>query len=367
MSMSLDGLNISLLKKLTIIIPTFNRQMFMVRSMEYWSGKHVNIIYIDGSKKPLNSSYLTNIKSNIKYIHKSGSIYERLFSIISLIDTEFVMLGCDDEFYIPKVLNSCLVRLSLDSHLVSCMGIAIGFNWYNNSVVGYHVYNKLNGLILNDINPASRLIKHFSNYVPAHIYAVCRASIWKIAAKFIFSKEYNFFAAYEIQFELILVYSGKSLVIKELMWMRSEECPPQYATSKSLAPSLTLFKFWFDEKNSKEKEDFVARTEAACKEINKLKKENYTINIKVPIETHLRPRKNLIFFIVYRNLPNFIRNLIKKIFKIFGNDVTKKTPLINLTKSLEASGVAVDFKEIKIIEKKIISFYKNIKNFNLKF
>jgi glycosyltransferase domain-containing protein len=357
--MSLVNLDLTLMQKLTIIIPTYKRHAFVIRAMQYWSGKGAKIIFIDGSKTPLRSTFLNHAESNIRYIHKPTGLYERLFLAISLIDTEYVMLGCDDEFYIPSALNSCLVKLSLDAKLVACSGRAVGFNWSNNSVVGYNVYHKLKDLILNDTSPMNRLIKHFSNYVPAHTYSVCRTSIWKVAAQSTFSKEFKFFAAFELQLEFILTYAGKTIVIPELMWMRSGECPPQYGTSHSIIPSLTFFNWWFDEKNKKEKEDFVDRIEFACKEINKLTKEHHALNVEIPFEIYIRSEKNFIFFRFFRYLPALIRSLIKKIFKIFGYDVTKKTLFIDVVKLLEATGVKVNFSELEAVEHSIYSFYEN--------
>ena len=76
--MNLENSNLSLLKKLTIIIPTYQRQTFMLRHMHYWSGKDVRLIYLDGSKAALDPSFLTDIKKNIKYIHNSLSFYDRI-------------------------------------------------------------------------------------------------------------------------------------------------------------------------------------------------------------------------------------------------------------------------------------------------
>jgi glycosyltransferase domain-containing protein len=316
--MNLENSNLSLLKKLTIIIPTYQRQTFMLRHMHYWSGKDVRLIYLDGSKAALDPSFLTDIKKNIKYIHNSLSFYDRILSAICLVDTEYVMQSCDDEFYIPSALNSCLIRLSSDSTFIACAGRAIGFSWYNDSVVGFNAYNKLKDLILDDPSPMTRLSKHFSNYVPAHLFSVCRTSIWKIATKAAFSKEYNFFAASELMTEFLLSYAGKTLVIPELLWMRSDECPAIRNTSKSLVPSATFSKWWFNKNNKTEKQDFITQMESACKEINQLNKENHIPNVQMIFEIYLKHEKPFIFFRVYRYLPSSIRNIIKKIFKIFG-------------------------------------------------
>ena len=350
------------MEKLTIIIPTYERQTFMLRAMHYWSGKEMIVIFLDGSKVGLDINILANFKSNIKYIHSSVGIYKRILSAISLINTEYIMFGCDDEFYIPSALESCLIKLSLDSNLVACAGRALRFNWNDNSVLGYNVYRKLKNLILDDINPMFRLYKHFSNYVPAHVYSICRTSVWKVVAQEVFSREYNFYAASELQLEFLLVYAGKTLIIPELMWMRSDECPPHHGTSKSIIPSLTFHKWWFDENNIKEKEDFIARMEIACKQISKINKKYYDPKVQNVFEIYLKSERIFILFKFYKHLPNFLRNMIKSIYKIFGYDVTKKTLLIDAVKSLENTGVKVNFTEIKLIERLIYFFYQNHKS-----
>lgn len=353
-----DNSNLSLIKRLTIIIPTYQRQKFMIRSMHYWSGKGAKVIFLDGSEIGLNRDILSHMKPNVVYIHSPVGVYERVFSSISLVDTEYVMFGCDDEFYILSALNSCLTRLSLDSKFVACTGRAIGFNWYDNSAIGYNVYPKLNGLILDNPDPANRLIKHFSNYVPAHIYAVCRTSIWKIAAQMAYSKEYNFFAASELQMEFLLVYAGKTLVIPELMWMRSGECTPHYSKGIGITPFLTFSKWWISEKSKKEKEDFIVQMNLACIKINKLTNEKNFPNIKFILEAHHKSKKIIFLIESFRYLPTPIRHVIKFFFKLIGHDVTKRTSLMDVARLLEATGVKVNFDELELVEKIISSFYE---------
>ncbi len=104
--MNLDESKFPLLEKLTIIVPTYNRQEFALRYMHYWSETKVTIIIIDGSKKSLEPAVLKKLKKNIIYIHNPIGIYQRLLAAIKHINTEYVLLGCDDEFYIPSALNS---------------------------------------------------------------------------------------------------------------------------------------------------------------------------------------------------------------------------------------------------------------------
>lgn len=73
----------------------------------------------------------------------------------------------------------------------------------------------------NNEQPAESVKKHLSNYYIAHTFVVCRSKIWLVSAKQIFLKEYILYRFWELQFEFLLSFSNKSLIISELMWMRS--------------------------------------------------------------------------------------------------------------------------------------------------
>ena len=362
--MNLD-LYLKLINKLTIIIPTYQRHDFMVRSMRYWSGKGINVIYIDGSKTILSESVLNGMDKNIKYIHNPKPVYDRQLSAINLFNTEYVMWGCDDEFYIPSALAACVAKLSSDPEIVACCGRALGIDWRNNKVVGYNEYPKLKNLNLNEENPIERLKKHFSNYVPGHFFSVCRSDVFKKCVKESFSHEYSLFAASELQFEFFVVYSGKTLVIPELMWIRSGECDPIRGNSPSLITSENIFKWWFDKIREKEKTLFIKDMENSCKKINLHNYNNYDLNVENIF--NLMVKNNKISFLkkLYALLPNFLRNIIKNLFKIFGYDLTKKTPFLNAGNSLKKTGVRVDLDELETLESYINSFYKNRKKINL--
>ena len=357
----LNKLDYSQLKKLTIIIPSYRRQDLLSRCMQYWSGKNVNIIVLDGSEVSLEKNFLNNINSNIKYIHNPKNLYERLLLSLNYIETEYVMLGCDDEFYLQSSLNSCLNRLSQDKTLVCCMGRAMGFSFYNNTVVGHNVYHKLKNRFQDDDDPAIRLKKHFSDYTIAHMYGVTRASFWKIIAKSVFSKEYNFFAAMELQLEFLILYAGKSTVLPELMWMRSGENDGIRNTSPSLTTSFDFFTWWRSSENKKEKNDFINRIKFACHEINQLNNKRYDLDIFNLFENYFQFNRPKFYNKFYKYLPSFIRDIIKYFFKMFGHDVTKRTPLNNIIKSLIDNGIKVELSDLKKIEQTINLFYSEKK------
>jgi glycosyltransferase domain-containing protein len=370
--MNLDESKFPLLEKLTIIVPTYNRQEFALRYMHYWSETKVTIIIIDGSKKSLEPAVLKKLKKNIIYIHNPIGIYQRLLAAIKHINTEYVLLGCDDEFYIPSALNSCLTMLSLNNQLISCGGIAMRYNFEDNSVVGFDCYPRLKNFISDDPNPNNRVRKHFSNYVPAHIYAVCRANIWKIFAQVIFSKEYSFYPAAEIQIEFLICYAGKTMVISELMWLRSNENIPIRGGSPSMSIINTRKSWWLDKKYENERKDFLARMDLVCRETTKTTDiPNFKFLI---IEMFIKSKKGIFFnffYLIYKNLPNFIKNkkfFILNFLKFTGLRKKKeKISFIDRARLLETEGVKIDFKELKRIEKIIICFHKNKKKFYPKY
>lgn len=59
----------SLLSELTIIVPSYNRQVYLLRLLNYWLGGGVRIIACDGTKHPISDTQLANLESNIVYVH----------------------------------------------------------------------------------------------------------------------------------------------------------------------------------------------------------------------------------------------------------------------------------------------------------
>jgi glycosyltransferase domain-containing protein len=365
--MGLGKSKFTFLERLTIVIPTYNRQVFALRCMQYWSGTNVNIVVIDGSEKNIDSIIVNQLEPNIKYIHDPACYYKRMLSVVDLVKTEYVLIGCDDEFYIPSAINSCIIKLSLDHELAVCGCESIGFNWKNNLVLGFSVDPKLKNLNLDDLSPADRIKKHFLDYVPAHYYSVCRTDIWKIAVKEIFSKEYSCYAIAELQLEFLMAYSGKSLIIPELMCLRSAENEQISGTSISSLQINSFDKWWLDKKYKKEKNDFIRRMERACKQIDQKNKTQYTPEIEncfdKYLKYHKRTKTNILynfFFPLYKYFPIYFKNKIKIFFKYFKQFFfeNKKLSLITCAKLMKKQNVKIDFDELRKIEKIINFFYQ---------
>ena len=71
--------NFEPLSKLTIVIPSYGRQAFLLRQAVYWGYSRANIIIVDGSPDPL-SDKMRNLLAglpNILYLHSNKSSHYR--------------------------------------------------------------------------------------------------------------------------------------------------------------------------------------------------------------------------------------------------------------------------------------------------
>ena len=65
-----------MLKDLSIVIPTYNRQQYALRNIHYWSNRGPEIHVLDGSALPVRDELLSSVGPNIHYHHR----YPLLFS-----------------------------------------------------------------------------------------------------------------------------------------------------------------------------------------------------------------------------------------------------------------------------------------------
>ena len=127
-------LNLSNLKKLTIVIFTYNRHKYLKRTLKYWSSYDVKVLVLDGSSTKFEDPCLH--AKNIKYIYDTRSLYDRLLSSVNYINTEYMILACDDEFYLPSALSSCIKFLLKETSYYSCGGRAVGFRTKKKKLLG---------------------------------------------------------------------------------------------------------------------------------------------------------------------------------------------------------------------------------------
>ena len=116
------------LEKLSIVIPTYGRQEFVKRQIEYWSGSTATVFIMDGSPQALLREYSEEFASNIRYIHSHSDFFSRMQQATNLIETPYVALLGDDDLFAKSGLRECIAHLERN---IQIFGAVLSINLIN--------------------------------------------------------------------------------------------------------------------------------------------------------------------------------------------------------------------------------------------
>jgi glycosyltransferase domain-containing protein len=357
-------LYIDMLSRLTLVIPTYNRQQYALRNMRYWSNKGPTIHVLDGSLKTIDTVLLRSMGNNIHYHHLPISFVERLAYVMNQIETEYAILNCDDEFFLPSALMTCIKQLDEVEEMSACGGRSISFYYKDHSVFGNQVYPLMKDHSLTQDNPLHRMVTHFGNYTQVALYSVVRTGFWKKSFAAHIKKEFALYAAAEYQFEMSIAFLGKTKIIPELMWLRSDETEPIRGLDPSWDPKNRIHHWWQNKSNKEEQEEFLQlMAEALTNESNTKIKE-----IKEGVAKTLDAYT--IFCREYFDDNNFLRAVFNQLpvrlkitIKFFRDMLIKNTQkrdltLLDAANELSETGVSINFEELKKIDNIVCDFHK---------
>lgn len=358
-----------MLKDLTIVIPTYCRHQYVIRSIEFWSKTEVTLLVFDGSDFPIDESIVRKFSANISYYHMPGSLHKRLETAGKLINTKYVVLLSDDEFFIPSGLNSCIAELEGDNDLVACAGRCLAFSSEKSKIIGFPIYPALANYSISDDRPGKRMLYHMSNYTPSTIYAVSRAEAWILAINVMSVKQFPVYSIDELQFELAICHEGKSKVLPELVWLRSFENIPVRVTSPDIShsnPSIKIFQWWSNTIRQKEKKEFLEVTAMALSRGDNEKHRVISDTVEKALDAYVtivgakaRSNRNSLQAKLVSLLPKRAKKIIKSILKKYLNypAIQGSLPFLDVAKQMIASGVYVNLEELGNIENILLKFH----------
>ena len=221
------------LRNLTIVVPTFQRSVHLLRTVRFWSGRGPQLLVLDGSPTPSTDKDFFDSVEGLTYVYQPESFQSRLVNSSDYIRTDYVTLMGDDEVHMPSSLTASIKELEGNPKLASCLGWSVGFNCRvrKGSVSEIHGFPAYPGLYFyeNTKETAQERIKaHFGNYLPSNIYAVVRADAFRNAMKMLNAPGERFFGIGEIEFEIAILYQGGNKVIPFLHWLRNLGTNPDY-------------------------------------------------------------------------------------------------------------------------------------------
>lgn len=217
------------LSELTVVIVTRNREKYLLRGLTRWKNANCQVLVMDGSDD-ICKNLSNEVSSNLRYVHMNTSVEQRLFAASKLIKTKYVLMSGDDDLFLFSGISTCINKLEHDHDLVSAAGTVLGFRNVNQKVVYYSAYhNFINFGQITQKNHWDRVRYHFKNYECSTIYAVTRSDVWiKVSSIFELQKTLSYNTA-ELFYEFSNAFLGKSVVINDLVWLRSSENRPQWS------------------------------------------------------------------------------------------------------------------------------------------
>jgi glycosyltransferase domain-containing protein len=358
----------NLLLKLTLVIPTYNRQRYALRNMRYWSGRSVTVHILDGSPRPISKENLMTFGDNVNYHHLPVTLHERFEIAVELVATEYSMMLGDDEFFIPSALESCLKELEIQEDLVSCMGRCMVFiDRSPHRVEGYIGYPQMEDYAILQNDPVERMVVHMNPYTCSTVYAVTRTPVWKKAMSIWAQREFPPFNVGEVQFELAICYQGKSKVIPTLMWLRSTENIPQRDLELAARDENYFIEgWWLNTKKKSEHAEFLeimggvlAKSEDQVNHVIM----GVTQSIDAYVKERLsRPTTRVKLGVKMRaKLVSCLPKALKQCLRTIRNRYypSRNGILAEVANDLLSQDVRVDFEELAIIEGIIFDFHKN--------
>lgn len=173
---------------LTLIIPTFNRPHHLKRALSFYNEKKFKyrIIIADSSDEKVSfNNYQTvslfpQLLISFYTFDTSISHRQKVASIISYVDTPYVLMGAEDDFFIPESIELCLKFLVNNNSYSAVQGSYLGFTFKpQNQDIDFYMMNEVYGMrSIEGEQPENRFKEVSCNYISTW-YAIQRVCDFK--------------------------------------------------------------------------------------------------------------------------------------------------------------------------------------------
>ena len=204
-----------MLEKLTIIVPTRNREKHLLRLVAYAKTLPVHVAIYDNSStyNPNNISTAVKPFANISYnFVESESFSDKIQLAVNAVKTPYTCICADDDFLILSALEQMLGELEKDTHLGAVHGFTLGFYTAAGQVGFEKMYTQENATKALSESGLERVEEIFTPYLPS-FYAVHRTSNLKKIFAFSSSPELLSFVEFSQAFGVAALGKFKVLPI----------------------------------------------------------------------------------------------------------------------------------------------------------
>lgn len=212
------------LKRLTVVIPSYGRREFLKRQISYWNGSLVQVLILDGSDV---SGYDLQFPQNFRYVHSREGFLQRLLSATEMVDTEFVALLPDDEFFLESGLVDAIDHMDSNDQAIGCVGRCLYFFVDQGRFLLSHAYRDWRPFPPAPISLDDRLDLDLPpNKTHMAMYGIYRRNHWITMIRGAYSVPFSSGYVYERLLNFQRSVLGRTEIIDSLLWMRSKENPP---------------------------------------------------------------------------------------------------------------------------------------------
>lgn len=214
------------LSRFTVVIPTYNREEFVLRQHRYWLESSAKVLILDGS--PSAVAVPSNLRSEqIEYRHDPRPMGERLADVSKLVETEFVALLADDEFFLHSGIEQVIRHLDSHPATIGCVGRCLYFFVDQGRFLMSHAYRDWKPFSDLDRGLLSRLDADLPpNKTHMTMYGVFRRDAWNRIMQSAYQRQFSCAYTYERLMNLQRTLLGPTDILESLLWMRSKENPP---------------------------------------------------------------------------------------------------------------------------------------------
>jgi len=235
------------LSKLTVVVPCYGRQDFLLRQCVYWHKSGVSLVIVDGSPQALPESVRNRIAAlgDAVYLYADVSMMERLRMAAEQIKTPYAILVGDDEFLLFTGLASAIQQLEQEPALAACIAQSLAFYPSEDGSectygAGYPHWQ----YAVTHASIKERFTAAMTDYTAATCYAVLREDVWRKS----WGQMQKWSSPYtsEMLQGLMTYILGQLKTVDEIYWMRSSENKP--VTSVTFNRGLSFKEWWHSAK-----------------------------------------------------------------------------------------------------------------------
>ena len=213
------------LSRLTIVIPSYCRPQYLRRQLDFWAGSDVSVLVIDGSPTALSDDIV--VPKNVSYVHDPAPFTVRMSNCVHRINTEFVAVLGDDDFFSPSGLRDCITRLDAEKGLVGCVGRSVRFFYQDGMILAEQRDPDSTEFPSTVVTGIDRLMSMYHpGKIGALFYGVYRTTAWSDVVRATYSRSFATGYIYDTVIRTLVTYRGPVGIVESVVWFCSSENPP---------------------------------------------------------------------------------------------------------------------------------------------